>query len=163
MKRRCLSRFWKPLEGPEGFGEGSGRLVGFRPCKFPRPSLDGLKTPAPSKALKNTFIWLIRICIYSLNSLAVRVPHSFSKNQCCKLRPRIRGRSLVARLLGFPCKTIVFLKISAARFIKPLLFQHFRLPDLLNHCFSSISGCPIYTTNTFLLLFWTEFIKPRFL
>ena len=88
--------------------------------------------------------------IYSLNSLAVRVPHSLSKTSKCTPDP---GSVAQAWLPGCPdwfsYKTNAFLTMSVARAIKPLLFLT---------CSVARSIKPM----VFLILFRTDTVKPAF-
>ena len=143
-----------------------------------------LQKPRTSDSSARLFCWQTRFCLnksgttscFSLNSLAVRVPHTISRRVFViqtpdpLLRPvaRLSGAGFTLKLMFFSisfglfacktngfsisfglvaCKTNVVSTIPVARSIKQL-------------CFFNDFGGPIYKTNVFLLLFWTLIIKP---
>ena len=70
---------------------------------------------------------------FSLNSLAVRVPHNSSRTSTAQSDPGLVGRPGCPVARGsFYSKTNGFSTFLVARFVKPMVFQRFWLPDLSN-------------------------------
>jgi len=62
----------------------------------------------------------------------------------------------------FACETFGFSTISVARYIKPMLYERFRLPDVYNQCVLNMYLDRVYKTNACSIRLLTEFIKPIF-
>ena len=70
-------------------------------------------------------------CLFSLNSLSVRVPHKFSSRVVKNADPEsVAGWLLAVAGTGFIVKPMVFQFFSASLLVKPMVFQQFRLLGL---------------------------------